>query len=232
MEDIILDEVRLSNYVTMIKNINRVIGQCSYTNQKIEGKINALIAEANRHSFGWGLGFSDTAQRLFRSCIGFSDTFDKSIDTPLEFIYDYYMCNSYAKLIMCITKYSFDMSGWWENTDNTIYKLTESSHKYEKKIRIARKFVKLFKESKNAAERYQFIFWALMILTVDKTDAEQHLSLICDYAEMLDITDDEFEDIIGTIKIIYNQEKSYSFKTKTIPDYFSKLFELMKINVD
>lgn len=223
MEDIILDEVRLSNYVTMIKNINSVIGRCSYTNQKIDDEINALInkVKVNRHSFDWGFGLR----------FGFSDTFDKSIDTPLEFIYDYYMCNSYAKLIMCITKYSFDMSGWWENTDNTIYKLTESSHKYEKKIHIARKFVKLFKESRNAAERYQFIFWALMILTVDKTAAEEHLSLICDFAEMLGITDDEFEDIIRTIKIIYNQEKSYSFKTKTIPNYFSKLFELMKIQI-
>lgn len=230
MKDIILDEVRLSNYAAMIKNINRVIGQCSYTNQKIDDKINALIAKANHHSFDWGLGFPPSFPN-HATRFGFSDTFDESIDTPLEFIYDYYMCNSYAKLIMCITKYSFDMSGWWENTDNTIYKLTDSSHKYEKKIRIARKFVKLFKESRNAAERYQFIFWALMILTVDKTAAEKHLSLISDFAEMLDITDDEFEDIIRTIKIIYNQEKSYSFKTKTIPEYFSKLFELMKIQI-
>ena len=39
-----------------------------------------------------------------------------------------------------------------------------------------------------------------MILTVDKTDAEDHLALICDFAKMLRITEDEFEDIIQTIK--------------------------------
>lgn len=220
MEDIILDKVRLSNYATMIKNINRVIGRCSDTNQKIDDKIDDLINKADRRSLGFGILNILNVR---------SDA-----DTPLQFIYG--NPNIYAELIMCITQYSFTTSGWWENTsentDDRIYEFTESTYKYAKNIDTARKFVKHFKESENVAERYQFIFWALMILTVDKTNAEGHLSLICDYAEMLGITDDEFEDIIRTIKIIYNQEKSCSFKTETILDYFSKLFELMKINVD
>ena len=66
-----------------------------------------------------------------------------------------------------------------------------------------------------------------MILTVDKTDAEEHLALICDFAKMLRITEDEFEDIIQTVKIVYNEVATeYVFKSESIPSVLGSLFNM------
>lgn len=203
------EEIRLANYAVMIKNINKVTSQYSYTKHELDEIINSTT-----FSLFW-YGFNKKLEGM-------------EVDTPLAFIYEYSKCNIYAQLIMYITKYSFTALEWWINARRRLIKSLDG---YEKDLGTAKEFVKYFKESENIMERYEFIFWALMILTVDKTNVDDHLSLICDYAEMLGITDDEFEDIIRTIKIIYNQEKSYSFKTETVPEYFSKLYDLMKIHV-
>lgn len=91
-----------------------------------------------------------------------------------------------------------------------------------------------FKSTSNAnsttsSRAYQFIFWALMILTVDKTNAEEHLSLICDFARMLHITDDELEDIVYVIKkIFYMAPEKYNFKSENVPSIFSAVLEMYK----
>ena len=61
----------------------------------------------------------------------------------------------------------------------------------------------------------------MIILTVDNNCAEEHLSFICDFAKLLDITNDEFEDIINVIKYIYNEvDEKYIFKSLTIRENF------------
>lgn len=87
--------------------------------------------------------------------------------------------------------------------------------------------MQLCRTTANSTEGYKFIFWALMILTVDKADAEEHLALICDFAKMLGITEDEFEDIIQTVKIIYNEVTTeYVFKSENIPSVLGSLFNM------
>lgn len=71
---------------------------------------------------------------------------------------------------------------------------------------------------------YKFIFWAMMVLSVDKTEKDEHLSLICDFARMLKITDDEMEDMLMVIKVLYHEEESgFEFKTETVPNIFSRV---------
>lgn len=97
----------------------------------------------------------------------------------------------------------------------------------KKKIDASKEFVQLCRKSENVTEGYKFIFWALLILTVDKTDAEEHLSLICDFAKMLRITDAEFEDIIHVVKTIYDEATiEYIFKSEKIPSIFKSLLSL------
>ena len=43
--------------------------------------------------------------------------------------------------------------------------------------------MQMCRNTENATEGYKFIFWALMILTVDKEDAENHLALICGFCK-------------------------------------------------
>lgn len=82
--------------------------------------------------------------------------------------------------------------------------------------------MQLCRRFENQKEGYKFIFWALMVLTVDQSDAEEHLSLICDLANMLHITDDEFEDIIQVVKTVCNGSMSeYIFKSEKVSEIFS-----------
>lgn len=149
-------------------------------------------------------------------------------NTPLALIYDYDKCNEYAKVIMNKSELVLnksDNSGLdcWRND----YPTSEKFEDGKRRIEASKRFIQLCRNTINATEGYKFIFWALMILTVDKTDAEEHLALICDFAKMLRITDDEFEDIIQIIKIIYNEVTSeYLFKSENIPSVFGSLLNI------
>lgn len=146
-------------------------------------------------------------------------------NTALALIYDYDKCNEYAKVIMDVSTLVFDEDGTdlWKKDYSTYEELEDE----RKRIIASKELVRLCRKKIYATEGYKFIFWALMILTVDKTDAEEHLALICDFAKMLRITEDEFEDIIQTIKIVYNElTTEYVFKSENIPSIFGSLFNM------
>ena len=149
-------------------------------------------------------------------------------NTALSLIYDYDKCNDYAKVIM-------DKSTLFLNSSDDLatdlwkrdYPTYEEFKEAKRTIEAAKKFVQLCRTTANSTEGYKFIFWALMILTVDKEDAENHLALICDFAKMLRITEDEFEDIIQTVKIVYNEVTTeYTFKSENIPSVLGSLFNM------
>lgn len=141
-------------------------------------------------------------------------------NTALALIYDYETCNEYAKIIMdksIVYIYESDYS--WRDK----YPTYDSFGSIKGKIGAAKEFVQFCRRlDQYTVEGYKFIFWALMVLTVEQSDAEKHLSLICDLANMLDITDDEFEDIIQVVKTVCNGSVSeYKFKSKVV----SRLFD-------
>lgn len=140
-------------------------------------------------------------------------------NTALALIYDYEKCNEYAKVIM--DKSTLRYNNRWKIDYPTYDEFKDPKIR----IRASKELVQLCRDSENTGEGYKFIFWALMILTVDKTDAEEHLALICDFAKMLRITEDEFEDIIQSIKIVYNEVTTeYVFKSETVPSILGNLF--------
>lgn len=149
-------------------------------------------------------------------------------NTALALIYDYEKCNEYAKVIMDKSTLLFNTSDdvttdLWKKAYPTYDEFKDA----KRRIEASKKLVQLCRNTINATEGYKFIFWALMILTVDKTDAEGHLALICDFAKMLRITEDEFEDIIQTIKIVYNEVTTeYVFKSENIPSILGALFNM------
>lgn len=135
----------------------------------------------------------------------------------LDLVYDYEKLNNYGKIIYDNVKKDNDSE--YENLNDI-----------KSKINKAKKLVSYCKEEENKIEGYKFIFWTLLILTVDKTDYQKHLSLICDFARMLKITDDEIRDILYIIKTIYHKKDvTYFFKTETIPKYFFKLLDLYEL---
>lgn len=149
-------------------------------------------------------------------------------NTALALIYDYDKCNEYAKVIMDKTTLFFNTSDdvltdSWKRDYPTYGEFKDA----KRRIDASKKLIQLCRNTINSTEGYKFVFWALMILTVDKTDAEEHLALICDFAKMLRITEDEFEDIIQTIKIVYNEVTTeYVFKSENIPSVLGSLFNM------
>lgn len=151
-------------------------------------------------------------------------------NTALALIYDYEKCNEYAKVIM-------DKSTLWfpccfgDDEWKCDYLTYDEFKDPKRRIEASKELVQLCRDSKNTGEGYKFIFWALMILTVEKTDAEEHLALICDFAKMLRITEDEFEDIIQYIKIVYDEVTTeYVFKSDTVRSTLGSLCDLYGIS--
>lgn len=196
-KEVLEDEERLTNFAYTIKNINEDIDRFFESKEMLNKDFSICLR--------YGIRCYSREMKMAIS------------DTPLALIYDYQKCNPYARVIMRITQFSFTMSKRWKGKYYDMFKGAE------KNVATSEKFVYLCR-AENILEKYTFIFWALLILTVDKTDAEKHLSLICDYAKMLNITADEFEDIIHIVKIIYNQDKPQDFKSETIPKAFEQLF--------
>lgn len=145
------------------------------------------------------------------------DAWDESMDSnlALALIYDYDSCNEYAKAIMRNSYIEYATA-----PDSILRKMQKDNSVYpghveeDLKLKVAKEFVSCVSdEDYDDPGRYKFIFWALMVLTVDKTNAEEHLALVCDFARMLRITEDEFEDIIDVVKMVYGERTNRSFKS-------------------
>lgn len=152
----------------------------------------------------------------------FGEYISNCLNPALELIFDYNQVNEYGKIIMehsrlCLNDYS--------NTDRwtPVYR-NENLTDLRIKIDASKEFVKFCREE-DEGEEYKFIFWALLMLTVDKKDYENKLSAICDFASMLEITDEEIESIIIVIKLILHENvelNEYEFDTD-VYDAFSNV---------
>ena len=156
---------------------------------------------------------------LFSSMVLLNKT--KECNNPsLLLIYDYEKLNDYGKVIM---EQSSQYLIEWEKKYSTIESLKDT----KTKIYAAKELIKYCRTEVERKESYKFIFWAMMVLTVDKTDHEEKLSLICDFAKMLKITDEEMLDILQVIKVLYHEEENgFKFKSQTVPSYFSRVLSL------
>lgn len=194
-----MSDMRMAKYETLIEDINSNI-------------------KKSRGLFGGFLGISRALAAGGNS----------TGNTALALIYDYDKCNEYAKVIMDKSTLVFNTSDdvitdLWKRDYPTYGEFKDA----KRRIDASKKLIQLCRNTINSTEGYKFVFWALMILTVDKTDAEDHLALICDFAKMLRITEDEFEDIIQTIKIVYNEVTTeYVFKSENIPSVLGSLFNI------
>ena len=150
------------------------------------------------------------------------------LNMALTLIFNYGSCNNYAKIIMqksklLITSESDAFTDKWEDK----YPTPEALNSPKAKIEAAKLFIQYCGESQNVEEGYKYIFWSLMILAVDKNNAGEYLSFVCDFAKMLGITDEEFEDIICTVKCVFNSvDKEYVFKSNLVPKIFNNIFNL------
>jgi hypothetical protein len=157
-----------------------------------------------------------------------------NVNSPLYMVFEPDKLNEYskiicskAKIVLCAKKiYGLAEDYPW----SVMYGAKHFGGDVKMKIDAAKDFAKYCREEQNIAEAYKFIFWCLMVLTVQKDNYnyDKKLSLICDFARMLRITDEELMDITYVIKCIYNEEgeEQYSFKSKTVPNVLGELLNL------
>lgn len=148
----------------------------------------------------------------------------------LRLIFDYDECNEYARIIIdkSLLYFHDGMKVVYFDNLNIFASLCDNKCDTKTRISVSKEFVKICREEDYYSRAsYRFIFWALLVLTVDKNNAQEYLSLICDFAKMLEIANDEFEDIIHVIKCVYNvEDENYAFKTGRIPYIFDGVLNL------
>lgn len=148
---------------------------------------------------------------------------NKGMNIALGLIFDYNKCNEYAKKIIENSNLFIRhrRNYWAENIWEEQYSDIKLFSDMKTKIEASKSFIQQCRAEHNIEEGYKFIFWSLMILAVDKNNSVEYLSTICNFAKMLRITAEEFEDIIYEVKCAYKKEsKEYEFKSESVPRIF------------
>ena len=175
------------------------------------GFFNALVNEAVTNVSGEQNGEFDSKKSKVESMIReINNIHDRYIcqSQLLRLIFDYEKLNEYGKIIVKEAGFKLatgDTSKLYEGlfgTDNEVALMREAVTKIW--IDCCRKKVGLSDNS----DAFYFILYALLVVSVDNTDKEKHLSIICDFARMLMITDEEVRDILEMIKILYDRSDS------------------------
>lgn len=157
------------------------------------------------------------------------------IDASLLFVFDYEKANKFAQIIMerCPNNTYWNHTQWRENAREGVYAYSD----VKDSIRKIKEFVSSCRKEEEPEigepfyGRYIFIFWSLMILAVDKTEEDKHISLICNFAKMLDITDKELQDMIHIVKLIFNKvDSDYQFQSDKVVKIFGNV--LTKYNCE
>ena len=196
-----MDEMRMAKFETLISDINEAI---------------------KKDRFG-GLG---SIFRMTRS-MSILAAGETNRTTPLYLIFEPEKTNDFASVIC--KKAKFEISGNSDSYEDPWASKygTQTLDDAKTRIEAAKDFVKYCRNEQNRPEAYKFVFWSLMIISVENEDSDEWLSLICDFTRMLRISDDELMDITYAIKCIYNEvEEEYVFKTDTIPTVLGNLFNL------
>lgn len=145
--------------------------------------------------------------------------FIKNKNISLLLIYNYEELNEYGKII--IEQSDLQLNEW-----NYKYTSVNSFKEGKIKIKAAKELLGFCRMKEHRKEAYKFIFWSMLILCVDNKNKKEKLSLICDFARMLKILDDEMKDILKVIRILYYEKEDYNFKTQIVVSYFSQILEL------
>lgn len=144
--------------------------------------------------------------------------------SPLLLIYDYNSCNTFAKIIIHNAKFSINKHVWKDKYPNI-----DCIKNDKQKMEAIKFWIECCNDQNNISEKYKFIFWALMILTVDDNNANEYLSLICELAQMMNVKINELKDIIYVIKCIYHENKEdYNFTSSSIATIFRGVCNLYK----
>ena len=158
------------------------------------------------------------------------DRHDYDNNSFLNLIFDFESMNDYAKLI---EKNGGFCSSFGGSIVNFFKKLnTKLEHQdLDKKITNMTECVENFnswswKNLNGRREHFRIIFLSLMVLTVDDTNKEKYLSAVCDFARMLEITDDEMKDVVNVVKYVLQDETYEPPTNEEVKKYFGSVLKM------
>ncbi len=138
----------------------------------------------------------------------------------LVLLFDYDELNDYAKIIVDKTQAFFLTSGSYDyklNKKLTIgkYEIPETFDEYKRKGFIEE--LLLLKENEhNEPEFFRLIFWALMIMAVDKKTAAKKLQDICEYAKLFGFDGKTVLFIFKMINVVLGNKKAKKYNVDMI----------------
>lgn len=151
----------------------------------------------------------------------------------LRLVFDYDKLNDYGKIIVSDAVFQLPNSSGYKLG----YDITTLENKPEALINrktLVKDWINYCRGQQgipdHMEEAFYFILFALLVVSVDKTDKEEKLSIICDFARMFLITDDEIKDMVEIIKILLgkNDLDILSQQYKKLPSEFSKEYKEIK----
>lgn len=150
----------------------------------------------------------------------------------LNFIFDFDDLNDYARIVRkhgcfggCEGRLSNDI---WRGRIGKMYLKLADETEYkniEKKIDNTLIFLEELNKKQLISEKYKFVFLALLVVAVDDTNRDEHISTICDFARMLEISDEEMMDLINVVKYIF-QDESYEKPETKVLNYFEYVLKI------
>lgn len=138
----------------------------------------------------------------------------------LVLLFDYDELNDYAKIIVDKTQAFFLNSGSSDyklNKRLTIgkYEIPKTFDEYKRKGFIEE--LLLLKENEhNEPEFFRLIFWALMIMAVDKKTAAKKLQDICEYAKLFGFDEKNVLFIFKMINVVLGNKKAKKYNVDMI----------------
>ena len=138
----------------------------------------------------------------------------------LVLLFDYDELNDYAKIIVDKTQAFFlnnKGKDYKLNKKLTIgkYEIPETFDEYKRKGFIEE--LLLLKENKrNQPEFFRLIFWALMIMVVDKKTAAKKLQDICEYAKLFGFDEKNVLFIFKMINVVLGNKKAKKYNVDMI----------------
>lgn len=130
---------------------------------------------------------------------------------PLNLIFYNEKHNCYLETIL--SKARFNLPNWYSKHRTT--RFTDLNIK----ISVAKDLVQMLRN--DYYEAIRFMFWSLFAVAVDKANYDEKVSLIADFAYMIEIDEKSIEDIIMVIKVVLDEEKEQlKFQTKEVKNFF------------
>lgn len=137
---------------------------------------------------------------------------------PLLLIFDNQKSNGYRKSIL--EKASIRLPECFKYGENDLRDM-------KIRIKAIKEFVGEYCKRENRAEALKFIFWSLLALAVDRTDYNEKIALIADFAQLLKIDEETLRDIIRVIKVICGEvEACFKLQTSEVRTVFAGVLSL------